>query len=343
MEPLPSGGCPILRPTKHKTTASLVGAMKHHYREIPTANADPARTGDNVDLVTTLDAEQLASVVKQRTKDLVKRRDAVRAVELMLAASDDYWERPDASWMDLAEGYRKFLNEEFGEKNVLAFGVHLDESKPHFYALILPITPDGRLSASHWFDGPSKMSKMLDRLTPHFEHLRMERGRKGIKATHIDVATWHEAQAGNKRAAKLIAAEMERREKAAIERAEIAERRADQAEALLAEANAKLEEVRSLTAAMMKQAQEEFESVRRRALAVDARQATVEAEAAANQRECKRLEQLLDAMTPAQQYAAAERYEQSQQRAQKAVKEAPAVAGEGEGRAPSTKRLGRAP
>lgn len=222
-------GCPIVRIEKHKDSRSISGAMGHHLRTIPTKNADPARTPDNVVLVGPDTPRAVAKLAMDRTKPLVRRKDANRAIELFLGASDDYWEAPGASWMDLAERFRTWMEAEFGPANVLSMGVHLDESKPHFWALITPITPEGKLASSHWFDGPSKLSRMQDRLAEHMAPLGMVRGRKGAKATHLDVATWHQAQGGSKAAQKRIQREMEQREADALDRARKAEERAVEA------------------------------------------------------------------------------------------------------------------
>jgi len=229
-------GCPIVRITKHKDSRSICGAMGHHLRTIPTANADPARTPDNLVLVGPDRPREVAKLAMDRTKPLVKRKDANRAVELFLGASDDYWESPGASWMDLAESFRTWMEGEFGAANIIGFGVHLDESKPHFWALITPITPEGKLASSHWFDGPAKLSKMQDRLAKHMAPLGMVRGRKGVKATHIEVSTWHQAQAGNKASQKRLQREMAKREADALDRAQKAAREAVEASQRVQEA-----------------------------------------------------------------------------------------------------------
>ncbi len=223
-------GCPIVRIAKHKDSRSISGAMGHHLRTIPTKNADPERTPDNVVIVGPDSPRKVANLVKKRTDHLVRRKDANRAIELFLGASDDFWAVPGASWMELAEGYRTWLNGEFGEANVQSMGVHLDESKPHFWALITPITPAGKLASSHWFDGPSKLSKLQDRLAEHMAPLGMVRGRRGVKATHLEVSDWHQAQAGSKAAQKRIQAEMAKREADDLERAKKAEAQAEAAE-----------------------------------------------------------------------------------------------------------------
>lgn len=223
-------GCPIIRIEKHKSSSSLMGAMGHHARTIPTANADPDRLHDNQVLWGTDQPKEVARLVAERTDHLVKRKDAVRSVELFLGASDEFWEA-GGDWTKLGRAHLAMLKREFGEQNIVGMGVHLDERRPHFWAVITPVTPEGKLSAAHWFDGPAKLAQLLDRAQPDFDGLGMERARRGVKATHVDMQTIHDANAGNPRAARKLARELARREKAAQEAIEEAEARAAAARA----------------------------------------------------------------------------------------------------------------
>ena len=254
---------PIIRPEKHKTSASIMGACGHHLRTIPTQNADPGRTPDN-EIYVGGTPKQIAKTVMDRTKDLVKRKDANRAIELFLGASNDYWDSGPADHVALAMAYQSFLEKEFGPQHVVGFGLHLDEKHPHFWAMITPITPDGRLSSAHWFDGPAKLSGMLDRLTEQLKPLGFERGKRGVKANHIEVDLWHQAQAGNKKAEKTIADELTKREETALKRAAAAEAKAKKVEVILeqvkaeaikvsGDATAKLEELKKREVLLKKQ------------------------------------------------------------------------------------------
>lgn len=223
---------PIIRPEKHKTTASIMGACGHHLRTIPTSNADPDRTPTN-EIYVGGTPKEIAKTVMDRTAPLVKRKDANRAIELFLGASNDYWDSGPADHVALAMAYQAFLEKEFGSQNVVGFGLHLDEKHPHFWAIITPITAEGKLNSGHWFDGPAKLSALLDRATKHLEPLGFERGRKNVKANHLEVDLWHQAQAGNKKAEKTIAVELQKREESALKRATIAETKAKKTEVLL--------------------------------------------------------------------------------------------------------------
>ena len=181
-------GCPIFRYVKHKNASSLGGAMGHHLRTIPTKNADPARTHLNEILFGIGDVKAMNLAMKTRTNELVKRKDANRAVEFFLGASHDFWSE-GGDWRELGKAHFEHLKSEFGEENILGFGVHLDETTPHFWAVVLPIH-EGKLRSNHWFDGPKKCREYIDRSVEFFKPLNMTRAREGIKASHTDVELW---------------------------------------------------------------------------------------------------------------------------------------------------------
>ena len=57
------------------------------------------------------------------------------------------WEQASLSW----------LQRYFGERNVVSAMVHMDESSPHIHAVVVPITPDGRLCAKDFTGSREKM------------------------------------------------------------------------------------------------------------------------------------------------------------------------------------------
>lgn len=258
-------GCPIIRLAKHKTASSLIGAMGHHARTIPTRNADPARLCENQTIWGAEDPAEVVRRVMARTDTLAKRKDAVRAVELFLGASDDFWEA-GGDWQQLARAHLAMLRREFGDDNIIGCGLHLDERRPHLWAIVTPVTPDGRLSASHWFDGPKKLAALLDRAQSNFARLGMERARRGVKATHIDMQTLQQANAGNARAQRRVQRELARREKAALDAAQHAEAKA-------AKATAEAEQARAATTKVVMQLavmETQLKGIRARAQNIDA-------------------------------------------------------------------------
>ncbi len=81
--------------------------------------------------------------------------------------------------------------ETFGADNVALAVTHEDELTPHVTLLILPITPKGKLAASHWLDGPKKLEALQDSFAMAMAPLGLERGIRGSKAKHEDVRRWY--------------------------------------------------------------------------------------------------------------------------------------------------------
>lgn len=226
-------GCPIIRFEKHKTSAAISGSAGHHLRTIPVKNADPDRTHLNSILMGLDTPQGIQKTVMSMTKPLINRHDNVRCLELFLGASDDFWDS-GGDWKALAEAHKAMLISEFGEKNIIGFGWHLDEGKPHGWAFVAPITPKNKLSAAHWLDGPSKLKQLLTRVQPFYDPLGMERGRENVRSTHLEMHQVHAANAGNKRAKKQVENELESRAESALTQAKKVERRLGQARADLA-------------------------------------------------------------------------------------------------------------
>lgn len=94
-----------------------------------------------------------------------------------------YWVRDEFSNIDRwAQDIYKFCCREFGKENIVSFIVHLDELNPHAHAVVVPITPDGRLSAKEMFGGndmdqaKARMRELHSRLADVNEKYGLERG-----------------------------------------------------------------------------------------------------------------------------------------------------------------------
>ena len=61
---------------------------------------------------------------------------------------------------------------------------HLDEKTPHIHATIVPLTPDGRLSAKEIVGNNKKLAELQDRYATAMQSFGLERGERGSKVTH---------------------------------------------------------------------------------------------------------------------------------------------------------------
>jgi hypothetical protein len=171
-------------------------SSRHNDRRRDTPNADPERTPLNRVLV---GDDRNA---RYRVREIIDehggkpRRDSVEAVELLLSASHEYFVGRDGEidperlerWVEQA---RKFLGDRRNLGICAKAVLHLDERTPHIHAHMVPITEDGRLSASHFLDGPKKVAELHTRHAGYMQELGLERGREGSRATHQRVKQFY--------------------------------------------------------------------------------------------------------------------------------------------------------
>ncbi|MEF2229185.1 MAG: MobV family relaxase [Candidatus Cardinium sp.] len=145
---------------------------------------DPSRTHLNEEWVNT-GGKSLYELVEQRISEGYKlskaiRSDAVKALGLVMTGSHDRMKEIESN-EKLFENWKKanwnFACREFGgEKNIVRFSIHRDERTPHIHCVIVPITPDGRLSAKHYRHGTIKLQGYQNRYAEAMAPFGLERG-----------------------------------------------------------------------------------------------------------------------------------------------------------------------
>ena len=166
-----------------------LAGIQHHLLD-----RDRVKTNPNIDLtrsylnhsIEDLSPEHLVLRVNQRIKQLNlkkhPRSDAVGIEDIIIGASADFMLNLDAK---KREQYFKdslhFFQDRYGKENVMYCHCHLDESNPHVHISIIPVTPDGRLSAKSLF-----CPKTLEKLQTDFNrevarHYGLERGEHHAK------------------------------------------------------------------------------------------------------------------------------------------------------------------
>lgn len=189
----------IIRVAKIKTAGAARGKTAHNYRLVDTPNADPGRTASlNQEYINTEKADYW-SLAEQRIGEAVTRKvrdDQVRAMEVVLTASPEWFKRgQDGQAEDVRGGQwvasnLDFLKEKFGEKNVVSFTLHQDETTPHIHAVIVPISQNekGRacLSADRLFN-PTTLSQLQTDYAAAMAPHGLERGVEGSRRQHEDM------------------------------------------------------------------------------------------------------------------------------------------------------------
>lgn len=185
----------IIRVAKIKTAGAARGKTAHNYRLMDTPNADPARTATlNQEYVNT-DRADYWSLAEQRIAEVVTRKvrdDQVRAMEVVLTASPDWFKRGQDGQADDMRASKwvtdnlHFLKEKFGEKNVVSFTLHQDEKTPHVHAVVIPITDKNCLSADTLFN-PKTLVKLQTEYAAAMGEHGLERGIEGSRRQHQDM------------------------------------------------------------------------------------------------------------------------------------------------------------
>lgn len=186
--------------SKCKSSGSATGKTQHNYREREVLNADKERQHLNQEYLN-FSHKSIWDIATERIEEAgVKRKikpDAVRAVEMILSASADFFERDENGLaLDIREGEwlkknMEFLQGRYG-KNLVALTLHQDEKTPHLHAIIVPLTEDNRLSAKEVFT-PRTLRALQTDYARVMECFGLERGIEGSKAKHSDMKTYYGA------------------------------------------------------------------------------------------------------------------------------------------------------
>lgn len=136
---------------------------KNHSNEM----IDPARTEQNIDWVR--DGQELAELVEERlaneyTGKKKLRSDAVILRDVIVQPSPDVFEglSEDAKRkkaVQFTNDSLAWFADEFGQENVMAASLHLDETNPHTHVMVMPMTGDGRLAQKEFFKGPGDFKR----------------------------------------------------------------------------------------------------------------------------------------------------------------------------------------
>ncbi len=180
----------ICRVAKIKTAQAGAAKTAHNYRQRETPNADTERKPLNREYINTAERNywELATERIQEAGAKV-RHDSVRGVEVLLTASPEAFKRQaDGSANDWhgsqwAEANIAFLKDKFGEQNVVSCTLHQDELTPHFHAVVVPLTADGRLSAKDVFN-PKTLRALQTEYAEAMKPFGMERGVEHSRAKH---------------------------------------------------------------------------------------------------------------------------------------------------------------
>jgi hypothetical protein len=180
----------ICRVAKIKTAQAGAAKTAHNYRQRETPNADTERKPLNQEYINTTERNYWELVTERIQEVGAKvRPDSVRGVEVLLTASPEAFQRQadgspnDWHGSEWAEANIAFLKGKFGEQNVVSCTLHQDELTPHFHAVVVPLTADGRLSAKDVFN-PKTLRALQTEYAEAMKPFGMERGVEHSRTKH---------------------------------------------------------------------------------------------------------------------------------------------------------------
>ncbi len=180
-----------------KISGSGAGGIGAHIsRNHTPANADPERAHLNQELVKPR-SSSLKKDIDQRiqegyTSDRKIRKDAVRAVGVILSGSPDQMKKieKDGRLDEWCQANKKFIQERFGKDNVLRCTLHMDEATPHIHAVFTPIK-DGKLRFKDFLDGKKGLTRLQDDYAKEMANFGLKRGFKQTRAKHITTRQYY--------------------------------------------------------------------------------------------------------------------------------------------------------
>jgi hypothetical protein len=185
-------GYAILRVQKLKSSQAVRRSLLHAYREQETPNADPERTPDNTASVGS--ARDALGRLNERLATQAKvRKNAVLAVEYLITASPEAMhgktrDQQDAYFADA----RAWLEAKHGAENVVAWGIHRDETTPHMYAYVVPIDQRGKLNCRAFLGEKNAMAEMQTDFAKRVgQQHGLQRGIEGSKARHTTIQAYY--------------------------------------------------------------------------------------------------------------------------------------------------------
>lgn len=142
-----------------------------------------------------LDNQPINKSYHNRIKDRIKelnlpkaiRQDAVAMCGFVCTSDNKFFDKLSQEDKDrfFQECYN-FLKTRYGENNIISANVHYDETTPHMHYYMVPVTPDGRLSAKSLFTR-NELRKLQTDFNKHLKEVgfNLERGKEGSELAHV--------------------------------------------------------------------------------------------------------------------------------------------------------------
>jgi len=136
------------------------------------------------------------------------RKDAVTSQRYILSGSHEQMTKIGSNPRLIREWANDnyiFFAEKYGEENIIRATVHLDEKTPHMHLIVVPLTPDGRLSAKE-FTGTAKKLRTLqnDYAEKIGRKWGLQRGMENSGRKHIETKAFYKYLSGKEMSADWV-------------------------------------------------------------------------------------------------------------------------------------------
>ncbi len=137
------------------------------------------------------------------------RKDSVTAVEVLITASPEFFEKKSRKEIREFFAYAvEFMKSKHDPDTYISAVVHVDEKTPHMHLCFVPITPDGRLSAKEIIGNKKRLTKWQDEFWSYMvkKYPDFERGESASLTgrTHIPPRLFKQAARLNRQKDKLM-------------------------------------------------------------------------------------------------------------------------------------------
>lgn len=191
-----------------KGTAGKAGGLGNHIdrtKYVPNANPELSEWNHRVDLENRppkWTTEKNSKSLQTRIDDRIKagytgktaiRKDAVTHLNVVMTGSHEEMLRllQDEKLGEWGKDNFKFACNHFGSDNIVEFTIHMDERTPHIHCVVVPLTPDGRLSAKEVMGNREKMTDLQEQYGQAMQKYNLQRGVKGSQATHDSIQEYY--------------------------------------------------------------------------------------------------------------------------------------------------------
>lgn len=166
-------------------------ALGNHIDRVPGKeysykNADANRKKDNINFFTNEHCKKKLSVaIKDRIEEGYKgkrkvRKDAVKYLKIVVSGTHEDMKEIEKQGKikEWASDSCNWVFNEFGQQNVVRASLHMDEKTPHMHFIVVPLTPDGNLSAKEILRSPAVYKRYHDEYAEKMLKYGLARGKE---------------------------------------------------------------------------------------------------------------------------------------------------------------------